>query len=554
MRARISVQTPIASGRKPEVLPGRKEMQDKVIYSSEYVCISKREDSLFIESFRRGMTLEQFLTIMQEQPNIRITSVMTVRNALVNAPRPPEKFAEYKERITVELSEDELKAYITLCVDEKELLPSGRAALFKEIVYRLKECNVTYGIKSEVLLSSLSNNTRILAAEGIASVNGVDSAIRTYELKETRPEAKEDGNVDHYELNLINRVAAGNWLGEKTDPTDGFPGKTVKGSILMPSKGKDLPLFYDKNTVREVYQDGKTTIYARINGAVHYDGNRIGVSNHFEIDGNVDFKTGNIDFDGFITIKGTIEDGFSVSATKDIEILGDYGVGVVKEISSSGGSIYIKGGIAGKNRAVIRSKRNIFTKFVSDTAIICDGSVHIGFYCLNSKIRAKEVILDSAKGQIIGGNIDADIRVVASTIGSVSEVRTCIGVAGFDRMLLKSSLDRIETDIEKMKTRLARAKQEVAVYGNVKDLTREQVLVFEKIRDEYFAIRDGLKNLEEERKTLTGFLRAHGEGEISILKKVYPNTKLEIKKIAKEITAPATSVSFYVQDGEIKEL
>ncbi|MEN6315059.1 MAG: FapA family protein [Clostridiaceae bacterium] len=529
-------------------------MQDKVFYSSEYVCISKREDSLFIESFRRGMTLEQFLTIMQEQPNIRITSVMTVRNALVNAPRPPEKFAEYKERITVELSEDELKAYIILCVDEKELLPSGRAALFKEIVYRLKEYDITYGIKKEVLLSSLSNNTKILAAEGIASVNGVDSAIKTYELKETRPEAKEDGNVDHYELNLINRVAAGDWLGEKTDPTDGFPGKTVKGSMLMPSKGKDLPLFYDKNTAREVYQDGKTTIYARINGAVHYDGGRIGVSNHFEIDGNVGFKTGNIDFDGFITIKGTIEDGFSVSATKDIEILGDYGVGTVKEINSSGGSIYIKGGIAGKNRAVIRSKRNIFTKFVSDTAIICDGSVHIGFYCLNSKIRAKEVILDSAKGQIIGGNIDADIRVVASTIGSVSEVRTCISVAGFDRMFLKSSLDRIETDIEKMKARLAKAKQEVSVYGNVKDLTREQVLVYEKIRDEYFAIRDGLKNLEEERKTLTGYLRAHGEGEISILKKVYPNTKLEIKKIAKEITAPATSVCFYVQDGEIKEL
>lgn len=529
-------------------------MQDKEIYSSVYIRISKREDSLFIESFRKGMTLEQLYAIMQDHPNARVTSIIAVRNALVNAPSPPEKFAEYIQRISVELSEDELKAYITLCVDEKDLLPSARADLFKEIISRMKEYNIVFGVKNNVLLRSLANNTKILAAEGIAPADGIDSTISTYELKECRPETKEDGKVDHYELNLINRVVAGDWLGEKTDPTDGFPGKSVKGNILMPSKGKDLPLFYDRNTVREVYQDGKTTLYARVNGAVHYDGDKIGVSNHFEINGDVDFKTGNIDFDGFITIKGTIEDGFSVSATKDIEILGDYGIGGVKEISSSGGSIYIKGGIAGKNKAVIRSSKNIFTKFVSDTTIVCDGSLHIGFYCLNSRIRAKEVILDSARGQIIGGSIDAEIRVVASTIGSVSEVRTCISIAGFDRMLLKSSLDQIEMDIGRMKTELARAKQEVSVYGNVKDLSREQVLVREKIMDHYFALRDSLKNLEEQRKALTGYLRAHGEGEISVLKKVYPNTRFEIKKVVREITAPAMSISLYEQDGEIKEL
>jgi len=104
-----------------------------------------------------------------------------------------------------------------------------------------------------------------------------------------------------------------------------------------------------------------TYLYALKSGAVHYEGDRISVSNHLEIDGDVDFKTGNINFDGFVTIKGTVADGFSVVAVKDVEILGTIGIGSVKEVVSKEGSIYIKGGIAGKNKAVIRQKR-MFTQ------------------------------------------------------------------------------------------------------------------------------------------------------------------------------------------------
>lgn len=529
-------------------------MKENIIYSSEYIAIIEKDDGYYIRSFKRGMSLEQFNRLIAERPEIRITSIMNVRNALVNAPRPPEKFAESRERITVELSEDELKAYITLYVKDVELSGPRRADLFKEILTKLKACGITYGIKNDVLLYGLSNNKRILVAEGIAPVNGMDSVIRLYELKEAKPEAKEDGNVDHYELNLINRVSEGDWLGERTEPTKGIQGKTVKGSIMLPVAGRELPLFYDRNTVREEYRDGLTTLYARINGAVHYEGERIGISNHLEILGNVDFKTGNINFDGFLTVKGTIEDGFSVSASKDIEILSDYGVGGVKDITSSDGSIYIKGGIAGNNKATIYSRKNIYTKFVSDTKIVCDGSVHIGFYCLNSNIKAKEVILDSPRGQIIGGNIDAEIRVVASIIGSPGEKRTCISVSGFDRRAMKQVLDDITAESGKLKLDLARAKAEVSVYGSEKGLSRQQIIAYEKITEHYFSIRERLKRVEEERKALLGYLRTHGEGEIAILKKVFPNTQLVLRNMIREITTPVMSTSFCLIDGEIKEI
>jgi len=81
-----------------------------------------------------------------------------------------------------------------------------------------------------------------------------------------------------------------------------------------------------------VVQNKKVVLYSKIDGAVHYDGNKISVSNHLEIDGDVDFKTGNIIFDGYVTIKGTVTDGFYVEATKDIEINSPLGLGNVKGI------------------------------------------------------------------------------------------------------------------------------------------------------------------------------------------------------------------------------
>jgi len=89
-------------------------------------------------------------------------------------------------------------------------------------------------------------------------------------------------------------------------------------------------------------------LYALKDGAVHYVDGSIAVYDVLEINGDVDFNTGNIDFNGYVNIKGTVEDNFSVKAEKDIEIGGVYGIGGVKLIESTGGSIYIRGGVAGK--------------------------------------------------------------------------------------------------------------------------------------------------------------------------------------------------------------
>ena len=94
--------------------------QDNIVYFSSYISVIKETDGFYIESYKKGMSVEEFNKILGEHPEIKITSFMAIKNSILFAPKPPAKFGELKDRISIELSSDELKAYIKLCVEERE--------------------------------------------------------------------------------------------------------------------------------------------------------------------------------------------------------------------------------------------------------------------------------------------------------------------------------------------------------------------------------------------------------------------------------------------------
>ncbi|MDF2986262.1 MAG: putative polymerase with domain, hydrolase domain and Zn ribbon [Eubacterium sp.] len=525
-------------------------MEITAIYSSPFIEITKREDGFYLQSFKKGLSVDEFNKIIGAHPEIQINNFTVIKEALILAPQPVRKFALSKERLTVDISGDGLKAFMTLNVSPEELDGTG---IIKEIVAKLNEKGVVYGIKKDALLN-LYIGKPILIAEGILPEQGQDSQNTYYQLKEVKPEVKEDGNVDHYELNLINMVQKGDWLGEKIHATPGKEGKTVRGTILKTMSGKNYPLLYDKKTVAEVVEGNKSVLYALRTGAVFFQGDSVGVSNHLEIKENIGVKTGNVDFDGYLTVQGTVEDNYTVASTKDIEILSEYGVGNVREISSSEGSIYIKGGIAGRGKTTIRCKKNLYLKYVADAEIICDGSVHVGFYCLNSNITAKEVILDSMKGQIMGGTINAEIKVISAVVGSPSEKRTNICVKGFDRNGYKNILDELNNKIDVTKAEINKYKQQLSIFVNLYDGGQVRKDQFDSINEKYNSLKIALAETEEYKKNMVNYLKTKGEGEITILKKAFPNTMLEIKKIQKEIQKTVLRVSYFYNEGTIKEL
>lgn len=529
-------------------------MIDQTIYEDQYIKIFTRSRDVMIESFKPGLSLDKVHKIISSHPQIQITSFNCIKHALINAPTSPSKFGELKEKIIISVSHDGLKATVIFNCSKDELDFKNLEILVKESYSKLKEKQIMYGIKKELFFSDLESGKEYIIAEGTPSVNGKDCVIRMYNLEEPKPQIREDGKVDYYDLKLINKVKAGEWLGERINATEGIPGHSVHGTPIKPSKGKNYPLLYDRNTVYEVAMDDKVVLYAKIGGAVNYSGGKIMVSNYLEIDGDVDFKTGNISFDGYVSIKGTVIDGFSVEATKDIEINGDLGLGNVKSIKSYEGNIYIKGGIASKDVAEIYAGKNVFARFVDNVRLFCGGIAHIGFYCINSTIYAKEVFLESSRGNIIGGKINAEVKVTTAILGSSLEKKTEVIVQGFDRDKITEQIEDLNTRKKDLLNEQQHLKQLLAKQNAIEEPSDKDIAVYGKNLQRFVILREEIKSVDKEIKNLLRYLRAKGDGEVNITQRIYPNCSITIKNKQIEIKVPYTSAVFFVTDGEFRKL
>lgn len=452
--------------------------------------------------------------------------------------------------ISVDIRNNGLEAYITLHYLPAEY-ENNSAQLINAIQHALKEANVNYGIMQEVLYSELPFNTPVLIAKGKPSVHGMDSEIKMYRIPEPKPSIIENDKVNYYDLNLIHHVKTGDWLGERIDPIPGIPGIDVHGNEIKPDEGIVYPLLYDQQSVTQVRLDGKDVLYALKDGAVHYVEDSIAVYDVMEVQGNVDFNTGNIDFNGYINIKGTVEDNFTVKATKDIEISGVYGIGGVNLIESTEGSIYIRGGVAGKKRAKIKCKGNLYAKFISDAEVICEGSVYVGFYIRNSNIRAKQVIVESRKGQIVGGFIDADIRVESANIGNQMENRTMIYVRGFNRELLKNEMDELSTVIKTKKKQLSDLKGKLKSYSRDAQKNKSEA---KKIQQEIFNLQEEVKRLESQCLNISTYLKTPGEGAVAVKNYIYPKVRINIQNKVLEIYKQEFGPTYVLREGKLEKL
>lgn len=525
-----------------------------VLYGNEYIEISREERSLYIRSIKPGFSLEMFNDIFSKSfPNVRIISFNAIQKVILNVPSGPELFGEERERIFIEVSDDELKATMSLNVSAPDLLPSNRSPLIKEIIAALSEAGVIYGVNKGIFEGELKAGIKYLIAEGRPAINGNDASVRLYEINVPKPKIIDQGKVDHYELNLINHVKQGDWLGERIDPTPGVPGNSVRGKVLNAISGQNSPLVYDRVSIREECHGGITTLLSMKNGAVYYKGDSIGVYDSLEIKGDVDYSTGNVDFDGYLSIKGTVADSFSVTANKDIEILSEYGMGAVERIHSKEGNVYIKGGIFGKGKSVIVCKKNLYVKYLSDITVECEGSVFVGFYCINANIRAKQVIVESLKGRISGGYIDADICVSAPDIGSRAEQRTLIRVRGFERNVLRADLENITLKLKEKRDDLVQIKRQFEKYSSTK-LTPKQSNIYESLKNEFSELRDTIKGLEYQYKNLNEFLKTPGEGAVISKNRFFPKVRIEIKGLVEEITSEEPMGTFAYKDNELIKL
>lgn len=503
-----------------------------------------------------GFSIQNFNDIiMSSVPRLKVTKFTALSAALREGDQKYIEIGELLPISQIDISSDYMQATVIIRLTPEEFANVDKRQLMAQIVTECKDKKIVYGLNPTEFVQSMVPMEPIVIAKGLLPVNGEDAIIKMYEIKEVEPTLEITGDVDHYEMNVINRAKEGEWLGERIEPTEGKPGINIHGIEVPAKPGQQIPLKFDPNTVISVEDEAnkKTVLRALRNGAIVYQADMISILNSIDVDGDVCFATGNIDFDGFVEIKKTVEDNFSVIADENIQIMGDMGIGAVELIESRHGDVYIRGGVAGKNKAVIKAKKNVYTKFASDCTIECGGTLNIGHYAMNCDIKAKEVILESTDSKIIGGNIEADVKVIAGELGSRAGIPTKISVGGFDRKQYQEDYDKLNTAIELTKEKLQIASDNLKAFGK-KIIKKSEYDKYDETRRSVIKYKARLKDLYDAQKNFLSYLKTRGDGEVKATKGVYQNVLISIVKdqvlIKEEQQLPA---HYFFLDGEMKE-
>jgi uncharacterized protein (DUF342 family) len=522
----------------------------KSIHHSEAVAFFENDDKIYIKVMKAGMTILHIHTLLKELPQVKITQFAELLAALKDASHQPILVGVQRPRLEIEISRDEMQAFVKINLPETALKACGDT-IASEVYQALLDAGITVGIQNEVLHQLPQLQDRILIARGIEPIAGEDAECRYYETAKKLPKVDERGQADHYELGMIHNVEKDDWLGEKIMATHGVDGMTVKGNPIPARAGKDTKLKYDSRTVLERYEIDRFVLRAKMNGAVNFKNDKICIENHLIIHGDVDYETGNIYFDGSVTILGTVQDKFTVEATGDIIIRGESGVGAVDRIESKEGSVHLSGGMNGKYEGRIIAKKAIHLKFVNEGYLEACDQINVNLYAFDSVLRADKVFVDPAKGKVVGGEIFARHSVVSGSVGNALERQTQINIEGFERSDTKEKLAALKQKHQLSVSGINRMKRKLEIFEeNMDHLDQRAVNTYHYLTENYEVLMEELSLMSTQIEKLEDILKTRGEAELRVYQAIYPKTMMAMKRLNRRIVE-TMNCSFYVQDNQI---
>ncbi len=452
--------------------------------------------------------------------------------------------------VKITFNNNKLKAFI-------EILPpvgEGKPATIELVKQRLAEFNVVEGLKDGRINEALLEKNwgkKILFAEGRKAVNGKNAKVDfKFPLLSERigPKIDEEGIADYHDLGLIYNVKMGEILAEKTLATEGTPGINVTGREIAAKNGVDLRIPMGKNTFCD---DNETKVFAAIDGNVNIKDNRIVVDPVFEVHGDVDFSSGNIDFVGDVVINGNVNSGFEVKAGGDVEIKGFVeGSQVIAQ-----GNILIRGGITTGNKGLVKAGGDITARFAENSRIEADGDILIREAIMQSIIRAGgSVRVKDRKATILGGIVQAAEGVESRVLGSQLATRTIVEVGvNPHRREEYHYLTKTRNEKKKLIDNLNHNLQAYQRSGvSPENLSPKRKLALVKMLDDFKTVRTEMKEIEKRIIVLEEeFIRGH-DAKVKALDVVYPGVRITIGQSNYIVNDPIKYSAFILEDGEVR--
>lgn len=464
---------------------------------------------------------------------------------------------QYDSKPVLEISDEEMKAMVTVTAP----ILSGRQLEPEEIVDLLKNNGVVYGIKHDKIKGIIEKeiyNVPVVVAEGDEPKRGQDAQIN-YHFKTKHDdfefEEEEDGSIDFKKTDLVQNVVNGQVLATKTPPTKGQNGRTITNKVLPAANGLDVEMKVGKNV--DLSPDGTQAI-ASAPGQAVLMGDKIEVEKIFEVNGDVDFNTGNIVFLGTVLVKGTVQDDFSVKASQDIIIKGDVG----KADLEADGDIIVSGGLLGKTEGTVQAGGSVYAKFIENVKISAGQDVVAKEGILHSYIDAgSRIICNGKRAAIQGGRNRAGQEINSKIIGSPAYTET-ICEAGVDPQT-KERLEKLEQEhinTEKTLNKLfininTLQKQKEQFENEGKNFPEDKDNMLKRMTRAKKELSRRMKEVQDEVEELRNYLvTLENTGKVSAKVNFLPGVEIIIKNASFKVKQEFKFTTFIYEAGYIKPI
>lgn len=440
------------------------------------------------------------------------------------------------------------KAFISTYPD----LITGELPSSEMINQEISRQGITHGI-IDVALIKIKNIKEPfineLFAETKDAVNGNDAEIvyKFHNPGPAKPKLLKDGSTDYYNTNVIENVKKGQVIIEKTPPTVGIAGITIKGKAIHAMNGKNKKLPPGKNI--EHSSDGLKAV-AIIDGMLSTSRNRVSILPVFEVAGDVDFSTGNIEFLGNVVVKGNLKNGFSIKSGGDVHIHGIVEGGSIE----AEGNIYITTGIRGLKRSRIIAKGSISTKFIENAYVRSSLDVFADEAIMHSDIIAgNSIVLSKNKGLIVGGTIRAALFIKCKNIGSSLATKTEFEI-GVDPAL-KDEFMIISKEYNEVKDNIKKSRQGIKILEELKERQGELPPLREKmLMDLLVNLKNSVDKEQDLRQEVIDFSEKLNQLKgafIEVEEVLNPGTEVTIGEYSKKFVNENYKVKIYLTSGDI---
>ena len=417
-------------------------------------------------------------------------------------------------------SEDESEAFIILHNSRVTYTAEGLVAV-------IKDAGIIRGVDFNAIKEIISNkiyNQQVRIAVNKKPVNGKDGWFE-FLFKtdiDTKPKILKDGSVDYSSYGDVPTVVKDQEIAIYHPAVQGADGESVKGETILAKKGRDLAKLKGRGFY---FNETGGRYYAKYDGKITYQDERLVVDNELLIEGDVSYTTGNVEFQNDIHIRGNVLTGVKITSTKGSIIVDGY---VESAVLSAKHDVVLKNGMQGNGKGSIEAGGNVTGKFFEQVRINASGDVNANAI-MNSYIDCgQDVIVSGRYGIIIGGSVKATRYISATIIGNMSEVRTVIetGIDGdLFAMLAKCEQDKakVEIAVDKINSALEQIQILIDKTGR-SDLSQKKVsLMRNKIEKDTI-----INKLTKEKQDIVEKMGKANLANVTIDKVVYPGTIIKI--------------------------